>query len=453
VGGYTTIYLVGDPERYRGAARKNYSIVQKLPIECVMVEDEKDLHEVTDTCDCIIDALFGTGLTRVVSDLYAAVIDAMNRSTKPILSIDIPSGINGDSGMIMGTAVRASWTVTFGLPKLGNMLYPGFDHCGRIFVSHISFPPEMYEDQNHFTTSLNTGASLPDRPREAHKGSMGQALFIAGASNYLGAPYFAAMSFLKAGGGYSRLAAPNTITPFIAVKGGEIVFLPQIPTDDGSIAAENSDALLEVASNMDMVVLGPGISLNHETQQTARDLIAKIPVPLLVDGDGITAVSKNPEILKNRQNDTILTPHPGEMSRLAHKDISTIRENRVSILREFAVENGVYTVLKGAHSLIGSPDGQVYINLSGNPGMASAGSGDVLTGTIAAMFGMGMPLPDAVKKGVFIHGLAADLAALVNGEDGITAEDILGYLPHAVQSDRVGFPKELEDKYRGVQLI
>jgi ADP-dependent NAD(P)H-hydrate dehydratase / NAD(P)H-hydrate epimerase len=326
------------------------------------------------------------------------------------------------------------------------MLYPGYEHCGKLYVTHISFPPEIY-DTDSLKVEINHPPKLPARERIGHKGDFGQVLFIAGASSYFGAPYFAALSFLKAGGGYSRLASPKSITPFIANKGSEIVFIPQKETKTGSISLENKQDLLGLSDKMDMVVLGPGISLNEETQQLARELAKELKKPLIIDGDGITALSKDLGIIKRRKSETILTPHLGEMSRITKMSVSEIDSNKIDILQRTAKELNSIIILKGAHSLIGYPDERVFINMSGNPGMATAGSGDVLTGTIAAMFGLGLSVHDAVRKGVFIHGLSGDLGALDKGEDGITAQDILDYLPSALKTDREGLTETLKDSY------
>jgi len=451
-GGKVKIFILGDHKRLKGPAKTNFDIVSRLPIKVQQIESIDTLKADVFHCDAIVDAIFGTGLAREVEGLYRRVIDLINESRKTIVSVDIPSGIDGDTGKIMGAAVKADYTVTFGLPKIGTMLFPGYDLCGRQYVTHISFPPSMY-NKDSMKIEVNHPPELISRDRNAHKGDLGEVLFIAGAASYFGAPYFATFSFLKAGGGYSRLAAPKSITPFIASKGSEIVFVPQKETTTGAISLENGDVLLELSEKMDMVVLGPGLSLEEETQKLVRRLAGKIVKPLLIDGDGITALSQDLGIIKKRKAETILTPHLGEMSRITRLDVPEIDANKIDVLQRTVRELNATIVLKGGHSLIAYPDERVFINMSGNPGMATAGSGDVLTGTIAAMFGLGLSVQDAVRKGVFIHGVAGDLAAEDEGEDGITAQDIMDYLPLAVKMDREGLDKVFADRYKGVQTI
>jgi ADP-dependent NAD(P)H-hydrate dehydratase / NAD(P)H-hydrate epimerase len=446
-GGKVKIFLLGDKTKFKGAAQTNMAIMEKLPIEVLKLENAAEAKKDAAHSDLIIDAIFGTGLDRDVTGLAANVIALINnsnrKSKKKVLSLDIPSGVNGDTGQILGTAVKADYTVTFGLPKIGNMLYPGYELCGQIFVSHISFPPSLTESSN-LQIATNDYVALPKRPTQAHKGSVGDVLFIAGAANYYGAPYFAAMSFMKAGGGYARLAAPKSMIGKLAVKGREIVYLPQEETEAGSIALQSKKKLLEVAAKVDMVVIGPGLSLQEETVRLVKELSETIKVPLLIDGDGLTAIAQAPEILQSRKAVTILTPHLGEMARLTGKSSAEINSNKINVLREVIEKFKATIVLKGAHSLIGCVDGRVYINLSGNAGMATAGSGDVLTGCIAAMYGLGLKSEEATRKGVFLHGYAGDLAAAKKGEDGITAKDIMEFLSQALKQDRTG---EVDAKY------
>lgn len=451
-GGAVKIFVLGDPGRFKGAAKINLDIVSRLPIEVRRIESIEVIKTEVAHCDGIVDAILGTGLTRDVAGLYRDIIELINESGKTVFSVDIPSGVHGDTGKVMGVAVKADYTITFGLPKIGNILFPGYDLCGKLYVSHISFPPSIY-NADTLKVEINYPVRLPPRDKDAHKGDFGEVLFVAGAAGYFGAPYFAALSFLKAGGGYSRLAAPESIVPFIASKGSEIVFVPQVETSSGSIALQNKRALLELSERMDMVILGPGLSLEEETQQLARELAEEIDKPLLIDGDGITALCQDLQIVKGRKAETILTPHLGEMSRITRMSVREIDANKIDVLQRTARELNSTIVLKGAHSLVGYPDERVFINMSGNPGMATAGSGDVLTGTIAAMFGLGLSVQEAVRKGVFMHGLAGDLAAEDKGEDGITAQDILDYLPLAVKMDRESLKGRLRDQYIGAHVV
>jgi NAD(P)H-hydrate epimerase len=446
------VFLLGKRSKLRGAAKKHFKIISKMPIEIYDVTSAEQVKESILHSDAIVDALFGTGLTRDVDGVYKDVIQLINTYGNKVFSVDIPSGVNGDTGEVMGIAVEADYTVSFGLPKIGNLLYPGYELGGTLYVSHISFPPSLY-NSNSIKVELFNPLRLPKRGKDTHKGNYGKALFISGSSIYLGAPYFSALSFLKAGGGLSYLAAPESISPFIASKGSEIVVVPQQETESGSIAVTSKEKLLQFSEQADIVVLGPGISLNAETQQLAKQLAGNIRKPLLIDGDGLTAIAEDLDIVKGREAKTILTPHLGEFSRITKIGINEIKKNKVSTLQRTASQWGAIIVLKGAHSLIGYPDETVFINTSGNPGMATAGSGDVLTGTIAAMYGLGFAIEEAVPMGVFIHGLSGDLATKDKGEDGVTAQDVLDYLPSALKYYRESFNEVTKDFYRSVHVI
>jgi NAD(P)H-hydrate epimerase len=449
-GGSVHIVLLGDPARYRGAARINLDIALALGIDTGPFDDLKTFKRQLADSDVVVDALFGTGLDRAVEGTYRDVIEAVNGSRKKVVSLDIPSGVSGDTGQVMGIATQADYTITFGLPKIGNLFYPGSRLCGELFVTHISFPPGLYR---HLETEVNVPPPLPPRDPSGHKTSFGQALFIAGASTYYGAPSFAAMSFLKSGGGYARLACPRSIIPSIAAAGKEIVFVPQEQTSSGAISAANKTSLIALAETMDIVVIGPGLSLDPETARLTRELAAELKTPLLIDGDGLTAVSSNTACVSDRGDATVLTPHPGEMARLTGLPLSTVMKDPIAIVRDSARKLNAVIVLKGARSIIGYPDGRVFVNLTGNSGMGTAGSGDVLTGTVAAMHGLGLPFEDAVRKAVFIHGVAGDIAAGEKGEDGITAGDILECLPAAVRWEREGRDENLEGRYLGPRVI
>jgi len=439
MGGLVKVLILGEPKKYSGAARANYKMASLLALDMKSINSADGVREVIAECDAVVDAIFGTGLTREIKGYLGWIIDLINSSGKTVFCLDIPSGINGDTGEVMGKAVQADYTVAFGLPKAGNVLYPGFAHCGNLSLSHISFPPSLY-GSSELRMEMNIPVMIPERRPDGYKKTFGEVLFIAGAAGYIGAPYFSSYSFLKAGGGYARLAAPASIAPLIAAKGSEIVLHPQEENGKGSIAYSNMSALLDLANGMDMVVIGPGLTLDEETQRLARELIAEVEAPVLIDGDGITAISSDKALLRARRGATIITPHMGEMARLTGMGLSKIEKRPVEILQCTASQLNSVIVLKGAHSLIGYPDESVFVNMSGNAGMAKAGTGDVLNGVIAAMHGLGLDVPEAARMGVFIHGLAADVAAQDMGEDGISAQDILESLPEAVTIAR-----EMED--------
>lgn len=446
-GAEVKVFVLEDPNKYQGSAKLNFEIIKK--ITKIEKFEKINAEDYVKGCDAIVDAIFGTGLYKNVEGKYADAISIINNSKKPVFSIDIPSGINGDTGKIMGIAVKANYTITFGALKSGIILYPGFEYCGKIMVSHISFPPDLYESEA-LLTNINDPISIPIRNKAGYKNMFGNVLVIAGSKNYYGAPYFSALSFLKAGGGYARLVIPQSITQSVS-DAKEIVFYPVSETYDGSIHYNEKTEILKLADLSDFVVLGPGLSLNAETQTLIEELASEIKKPVLIDGDGLSAIADHMEILRSRTADTILTPHLGEMSRLTKKDINAILDNPIEFVSSFSQTNRVYLVLKGAHTQIGTPSGKVYINMTGNAGMATAGSGDVLTGTIAAMFGLGLNIENAVRMGVFAHGLAGDLAARDKGEDGMVARDILEHLPEALLMIRTRF-EELKKRY-GFEVI
>jgi len=452
MGAAVKVFLLGEGARLKGAAKTNFDIISRMAVDIREVGSIDEARVNTLHCDTVIDAIFGTGLDREPAGVHRAAIELINDSGKEVFSLDIPSGINGDTGEVMGIAVESDCTVTYGLPKIGNILYPGAGLCGKLYVSHISFPPALQETDS-IRVRVSELVPLPERKMDAHKGSCGKALFIAGSAGYFGAPYFSALSFLRSGGGLSYLATPASIAPFLGSKGSEIVFAPQRETASGSLSPESMGEILELSRNVDIVVLGPGLSLDAETQELARGLVREIDAPLLIDGDGLTAIADDVRVVGGRKAPTILTPHAGEMSRIARIPVGEVVRDRIGVVRKTAVDLKAVVVLKGARSLVGYPDGSVHINTSGNPGMATAGSGDALTGAIAAMHGLGLPLEEAVRVGVFVHGLAGDMAADEKGEDGMTAQDIVDCLPDALRYYRESFEELAEGLYDKVHVV
>jgi NAD(P)H-hydrate epimerase len=455
-GGDIRVFLLGERGRYQGIAKRNLEELSRLPVDIKEIESVEEARAEVLAADAIVDAMLGTGLEREVGGLYHDAIVLVNESGKKVFAVDIASGVSGDTGREMGVSVKADYTITLGLPKLGNMLYPGYGRCGRLYVSHISFPSSLYGSET-IKVEISELSPLPDRQADTNKMDYGPVLVIAGAANYFWAPHASAYSCLKAGGGYVFLACPASMVSHIASGGREVVFQPQEETASGSIALKNKDALLELSERVRMVVIGPGLSLNEETQALVRELAKEIDKPLLIDGDGITAISQDVEIIKGRKAPTILTPHAGEMARIAKLESSEIERDKVGPLQRMARELNATVVLKGPHTLIGYPDERVCINVSGatggRAGMATAGTGDVLNGTIAGMFCLGLDIGEAVKTGVFVHGLAGDLTAEEIGPDGMTAQDILNALPEAVRYYREDLPMLSENHYGAIHLV
>jgi len=452
-GGEVRVIILSDPSRYDEAPSLHLDMVRRMGIPVAVKPPMEQIEEDLAWSHIIVDAMLGTGLSREVGGIYREVIEKVNAAPRPVVAVDIPSGVDGNTGQILGVAVEADLTVTFGLPKRGNLLYPGYELGGDLYVTHISFPPELWDDPA-MVVSTNEPFPLPPRRPDGHKGSFGDALFVAGAAGYYGAPALSALAHLRAGGGYARLAAPRSVVPHLATIAPEVVFVPQPETPEGALSPEALDGLLELASGLDFAVVGPGLSLHAEAQELARRLVAAIPGPVLVDGDGLSAVAADLDLLRNRPaGTTVLTPHPGEMARLTGLSISEITADPIPVLQRTAGDLGAIIVLKGAHSLIGMPDGRVFINGSGNSGMATAGSGDVLAGTISALSGLGLELEAAVRTGVFLHGHAGDLAAAEGGEDGITARSIAGALPAAVADYRERFEEITADCCGMIHLV
>ena len=450
-GGSVKVFVFGNMEKIRGVSKRNLEILESMNLDIYFNQEIEIFKDAVRDSDVIVDALLGTGISRKITGILRDVIDTINKSGNTIVSVDIPSGVNGDTGEIMGISVKADYTVTFGLPKVGNILYPGFSSNGKLFLSHISFPPTLYEKET-IKIFINEVAPLPERKKDGHKGDFGDTLFIAGSRFYLGAPLFSSLSFLKSGGGYSRLATVKSIINSISCGASEVVFIPLEETDEGSISIKNLNKLINISKKVDFVVIGPGLSLNQETQEFVRKFVKVVEKPVLIDGDGLTAISKDLKILLERKSPTVLTPHPGEMSRLVSIPKDEILKNRINILRDFTKKFNSIVVLKGAHSLIGYPDGRIFINTSGNSGMATPGSGDVLSGIIPAMYGIGFNIEEAVRMGGFIHGFSGDLIGEVIGEDGITARDIMNHIPEAMKRLRDDF-LSVKEKYKLINSI
>ncbi|CAG0981073.1 Bifunctional NAD(P)H-hydrate repair enzyme Nnr [Geobacteraceae bacterium] len=385
----------------------------------------------------VVDALFGTGLRSDVQGTMAEAIEYVNGSGKPIVAVDIPSGIDAGSGQVLGSAVKADLTVTFVLAKLGHVLYPGVEHCGELRVVDIGIPSSVAEDAEgvDFIDCESARCIVRPRDRRAHKGSFGHCFVIAGSTGKTGAAAMAANSAVRAGSGLVTLAVPASLNAILEMKTTEAMTLPLPDGGSGHLSEDSAPAVVEALDGKSAVALGPGISWHPDTARLVRHLVTEIEAPLVIDADGLNALSEDPGLLLHKRSRClVLTPHPGEMARLTGTSAVAVEEDRIATARAFAARYGVYLILKGARTVVASPDGRVAINGSGNPGMASGGMGDVLTGILASLLGQGYPPYDACRLGVFIHGHAADLVADDKGEIGMSAVDVQERIPWAFQN-------------------
>ncbi len=382
----------------------------------------------------VVDALLGTGLKSDVRGVYAEAIEIINACGKPVFAVDIPSGVDAGSGRILGKAVRADLTVTFAAAKLGNVLYPGAELCGRVWVVDIGIPKEVVDEAAGFEFVDHDAARslLKRRGRLAHKGDCGHCLIVAGSTGKTGAAAMSANSAVRAGAGLVSAAIPAALNGIMEVKTTEAMSIPLPEVEAGFLGEAAYDAIASAAAGKDAVAIGPGISRTPSISALVQRLVGDLDQPLVLDADGLNAVSENREVLLHRISAVvILTPHPGEMARLAGVSVAEVEQDRLGIARDFSAMYNVFLLLKGARTVIASPDGEIAINGSGNPGMASGGMGDVLTGVLVALIAQGYAPFAACKLGAFLHGLSADLVAAEKGEIGISAVDVQERLPFA----------------------
>ncbi|MFC1713947.1 NAD(P)H-hydrate dehydratase [Candidatus Poribacteria bacterium] len=442
-----TIYLISEPDDFTGDALTNLKIAQnmQIPIEIMLSEDQlADCEHQIIASDLLIDAIFGTGLKGAIVGFPANVIDFLNRSGVPIVAVDLPSGLEADTGRVEGSCIRATLTVAMALPKRGLLLYPGAGFVGELQIADIGIPYEVMESQNiqvDQPQASDIATLLPIRRRDAHKGSFGKALILAGSVGFTGAAALASEAALRIGAGLVTLGIPESLNTVMEVKLTEVMTRPLPETESQSLASEARDEIMDLVDGLDVVALGPGLSRDPETVSLVRQLCREIRIPKVIDADGLNALAEDRDVLKDLSSQTILTPHPGEMARLMGCSISDVQSDRIGVAQDFAKENGIVLVLKGVPTVTTDPLGMVYLNSTGNPGLASGGTGDVLTGAIAGLLAQGLDAIDAAILGVYVHGLAGDLAAEAQGEAGMLAGDVLRHLPAAIQQlSRSNFP-------------
>lgn len=386
--------------------------------------------------DLLVDALLGTGLSSTVTGRYAEIIESMNEANRPIVAVDLPSGLHADTGTVLGHAVRAALTVTFGLPKRGLYQNQGIDLSGDIDLVDIGIPPSYVDAlESHVTliTPQWVQGCLPRRERSGHKGTYGHAGIIAGSLGKTGAAAMAAQAALRVGTGLVTVATPSSLNDILEAKLLEVMTLPMPETKARTFSRAALDRLLAFMATRDAVAIGPGLSTHPETVELVRALTTRLDRPAVLDADALNALTGRAAILASCKTPPIITPHPGEMARLeADATPQTINRDRIGTATRFARERGSFVVLKGARTVIARPDGAVAICPTGNPGMATAGTGDVLTGMVAGFLAQGLPSWEAACTATYLHGAAGDLAAAAKGEIGMIAGDLLEQIPTAL---------------------
>ena len=434
-----SVFVVASLAAIKGDARLNVEILGRLGLTVVEISDEQtwDLHfsEISQ-CDLIVDAIFGTGLKSPLAGMLETVAADVNASGLPVVAIDLPSGLSADHAEPAGESIRAAMTVTLAAPKLPLVLPPGEANAGSIVVADIGIPPEVIDNLGGPRLELLTREAMRDliHPRESdsHKGDYGHVLIIAGSRGKTGAAHLAATGALRSGAGLVTLATPRNSQPILASMAAEYMTVPLDETPEGLIAATAVQSILEF--EQDVIALGPGLGTGPEVTLFVQDLVEKAESPLVLDADALNVLALDPDRLQCSAGSRpiIITPHPGEMARLAHTSTEAVQSSRLDVARDFAVAHQIYVILKGYRSLIATPEGKVFINPLGNPGMATGGTGDVLTGVVAAWLAQLLDAEAACKIAVYLHALAGDLAEADEGEVAMTAGDLAGHLGDAV---------------------
>jgi hydroxyethylthiazole kinase-like uncharacterized protein yjeF len=440
------VLLLADPNGLKGDAAVNWERLKPCgPPE--VVEDSaawRCLKPGLQDATLVIDALFGTGLSKPVEGFLAEVIRDMNGAFPQarVVAVDLPSGISADTGELIGECVRADASVTFTAPKIAHVLPPACERVGEWVVKAIGTPAEALVNDRELQLNLTCREELAwlarPRPVEAHKGIFGHVLILAGSIGKTGAAAMAAKAALRAGAGLVTVATARNALPIIASLGMEYMTEPLPETAAGTISLRALDEgrLDHLVEGKSVLAVGPGIGTVPETAELVRTVVNRYDAPVVLDADGLTAFAGCMGSLRAASRVRVLTPHPGEMARLTGRKTADIVARRVELAREFAREHQVTLVLKGFRTLTAAPDGQVWVNPTGNPGMASGGTGDVLTGLIAALLGQfpARPVTQAVAAAVYLHGLAGDLAASELGEASLIAGDLLDALPRAFRA-------------------
>ena len=433
------VFLLGSVADVQRDARVNLEVLGRIGMTVVEITNaqEWELHfsEVSE-CDVIVDALLGTGFRGRLTGLFETVVADINELSIPIVAIDLPTGLSADSAELPGEAVEASMTVTLAAPKIPLVFPPADSHAGDLVIADIGIPAPLLDDLDgphlELLTRDRMQGILPARTAESHKGDFGRILIIAGSMGKTGAAHLAALGALRSGAGLVTVCTPRSCLPILASMGAEYMTVPLDETPSGGVDFASLDRVLEL--DADVIAAGPGLGQDPATAAFIYGLLERSGVPLVLDADALNAFGGDPDRLAGRDGvDVIITPHPGEMARLINGTIEAVQHDRLAHAREFAASHKVHVVLKGHRTIIAGPDGRSFVNLTGNPGMATGGTGDLLTGMIAAWFAQLLDAEAACKLSVYLHGAAGDLAESDEGQIALMASDVAARLGDAMQ--------------------
>jgi hydroxyethylthiazole kinase-like uncharacterized protein yjeF len=435
-----TVYLLSKPSKVSGDAAVNLKLLSPLNVPVIEMPDAESFsaHETAMRHEAIwIDAILGTGLRSDVKGFFKDVIKFINQSNKPVFAVDIPSGLDSDTGQPCGTCVRADATATFAFAKTGHFLLPGADYTGNLKIIDIGVPPYIADDvgpKQYLLTPILIRDVFYPRPSDAHKGHTGHLLVVAGSTGKTGAAAMTTTSAMRAGAGLVTLGIPASLNPILEALVVETMTEPLPETVKGILGETSFDRIADLLSDKKCLAIGPGIGTAPETQMLFFRLLQENTKPVVIDADGLNQLAGHTEILKDLNSPVVLTPHPGEMARLIGTTAADIQKDRIKCARDFSEKFNVHVVLKGARTVVAHPDGRVFINPTGNPGMASGGMGDVLTGIIAGLMAQGHSPELAAHAGVYLHGAAADSLAKNKGPFGYLATDVMNTLPETIKT-------------------